>query len=63
LKTGGWRSPEGQAFDLEERGPSGKSSEGLTLPVDDPDEIARINELADELNREAEEVLDYKVSG
>ena len=26
-----------------------------------PEEIARINELADELNREAEEVLEYQV--
>lgn len=26
-----------------------------------PDEVARINELADELNQEAEEVLEYQV--
>lgn len=26
-----------------------------------PDEVARINELADELNREAAEILEYQV--
>jgi len=30
-------------------------------PPSPPSEIARINELADELNREAEEVLEYQV--
>ena len=33
-----------------------ESSESST-----PDEVARINEVADELNREAEDVLEYQV--
>jgi hypothetical protein len=33
----------------------------ITLPDEAPDEVARINEVADELNREAEDVLEYQV--
>jgi hypothetical protein len=32
----------------------------MSVEVTLPDEIARINELADELNRETEEILEYQ---
>jgi hypothetical protein len=35
----------------------------MTDQVTLPDETARINEVADELNREAEDVLEYQVIG
>ena len=39
------------------------SPEDLSKRIDDgpSDELARINELADELNREAEDALEYQV--
>jgi hypothetical protein len=33
----------------------------MSIEVTLPDEVARINELANELNREAEEILEYQV--